>query len=273
MNHYENNFFFSSLLDKVDYSLSDQSISLLNELNHAMTNKIISYYPSSGWDINDLFYLNKRIKEIRNIIPDIFIHSDFLNKSIEPNYEFNNLLWSDNIIIKGKVTIQDDKKSIAIYKLKTPLSEEFKWLILFNGYFNEDIIYELIRNKIKIPLVYSVCDGITAGQGGCNTLSIPTIFYPLIAYELGLKFMITDQGFDYEYFLSKLSNEFRNWFNNTLLVSNNSSLNELVKLSDQDLVNQLLKRLSAINERSLNKDGKLESYDYRTTDRMVIKKI
>ena len=269
MNHFKNNF-FSSLLDKVDYSLSDGSISLLNELNHGMTDKIISYYPSSGSDINDLFYLNKRVKEIRNIIPDIFIHSDFFFK---PNYEFDNLLISDNIIIKGKVTNQDENKSITIYKLITPLSEEFKWLILFNGYYNEDIIDKLIRNKIKIPLVYSVCDGITAGQGGCNTLSIPTIFYPLIAYELGLKFIITDQGYNYEYFLSNFSNEFRNWLNNILLVSNNSSLNELVKLSDQDLVNELLKRLSAINERLLNKDGKLESYDCRSMDRMVIKKI
>ena len=56
-------------------------------------------------------------------------------------------------------------------------------------------------------------------------------------------------------------------------IADNSSLNKLVKLSDQDLVNELLKRLSAINERLLNKDGKLESYDCRSMDRMVIKKI
>jgi hypothetical protein len=233
----------------------------------------ISYYPSSGVDINDLFYANSRkLEELGELDPSVFIHSDFYSNDNHQSITFNQILYSDNIHILEQFKVSDENKSIRIYKLKIPVSDDFKWLIFFQGYYNEAVLAELIGSKIKVPLVYSICDGMTRGMGSCNTFQIPTIVYPLLALDLGLKFIITEQSFKTIKSSSRI--DFRTMLNSILLVSKNSSVSDLLKLSDAELEIELLKKLSSIDELILNKNDVLRSFNPMDNhDDMVLKKL
>ena len=270
--------FFSPLLDKSDYNLSDQNQSLLNELNDDIARKTISFYPSAARDVDDIFYVNnRRIRELKELDPDVFIHSDVLNFFVD-DY-ISDGLRENLIYMAERVDFLDERKSITIAKLKYSSKADgdgFKWFIYFGGYHNEDILRLFISKKIKIPLVYSVCDGITSGMGGIDG-SIPTILYPLLAPELGFKYIITEQGI--ESARARILNddelrkgEVRTWLNNIISVSNDHSFTELAILSDKDLREEIGRRLSAIDERPLNKNGKLECFN-SVVDWMVIKKL
>jgi len=269
--------FFSSMLEELEYKPINNELSLLNELSGAMANMAISYYPSSGADINDLFYANnKKIELLGELNPSVFVHSDYFFTDLNSLNTFDKYLRSYQIDVKGSVKIYDKSKlkSIHIYKLKTPISDEFKWLVLFLGYYNEEVLIDLINGKIKVSLIYSVCDGITAGMGGCNTLSIPTIMYPFLAVDLGIKYIITEQNSVYiKSIIEELHDEFRTWLNNVSLVSKNPSIKNLLELSNKELEKELTIRLLQIEEQFLNTNGKLRCFDYRFTDKIVIKKI
>jgi hypothetical protein len=271
--------FFSSLLKEFKYKLTDEDLSLLSELDNEIEKMAISYYPSSGTDTNDLFYANnKKLEELGELDPSIFIHSDYYSNDRYQDIPFNQMLREDNIRILEQFKVSDENKSIRIYKLKIPVSDDFKWLIFFQGYYNEAVLAELIGSKIKVPLVYSICDGMTLGNGFCNTLQIPTIIYPFIALDLGLKFIITEQSFKSIKFLIEHKhtslNDLRAFLNNILLVSKNSSVSDLLKLSDTELEIEVLKKLSSIDELILNKNGVLRSFNPRDDyDDMVLKQL
>ena len=271
--------FFSSLLKEFKYKLTDKDLSLLSELNNEIEKMAISYYPSSGIDTNDLFYANnKKLEELGELDPSIFIHSDYLPYDKHEDIPFNQMLREDNIRILEQFKVYDENKSISIYKLKIPVSDDFKWLIFFQGYYNEAVLAELIGSKIKVPLVYSICDGITRGNSFFQAASIPTIIYPLLALDLGLKFIITEQSFrsikSMFFHYPRFKKELRVFLNNILLVSKNSSVSDLLKLSDTELEIEVLKKLSSIDELILNKNGVLRSFNPRDDyNDMVLKKL
>ena len=269
--------FFSSMLEELEYKPINNQLSLLNELSDEMANMAISYYPSSGADINDLFYANnKKIEQLGELNPSVFIHSDYLYNDHNSIYKFDQYLRSLQIDVKGSVKVYDKSKykSIYIYKLKTPISDEFKWLVFFQGYYNESVISDLINSKINVPLIYTVCDGITSGMGGCNSQAIPSIMYPLLALDLGIKYIITEQNSEYiKSIIVQEYDQFSTWLNNVSLMSKNPSIKSLLELSNKELEKELTIRLLQIEEQFLNTNGRLRCFDYRFTDRMVIKKI
>ena len=269
--------FFSSMLEELEYKPTNYELSLLNELSDEMANMAISYYPSSGADINDLFYANnKKIEQLGELNPSVFIHSDYLYNDHNSIYKFDQYLRSLQIDVKGSVKVYDKSKykSIYIYKLKTPISDEFKWLVFFQGYYNESVISDLINCKINVPLIYTVCDGMTSGMGGCNSQAIPSIMYPLLALDLGIKYIITEQNSEYiKSIIVQEYDQFSTWLNNVSLMSKNPSIKSLLELSNKELEKELTIRLLQIEEQFLNTNGRLRCFDYRFTDRMVIKKI
>ena len=173
----------------------------------------------------------------------------------------------------------NDNKSISLYKLKRPNSYEIKWLVFFRGYYNEEILKELVINKIKTPVVYAICDGITHGMGGCYEKSVPTILYPLLAPALGIKFIITEQGWDsvrsrlQDVRFAGAEDEVRLWLKNILLITKNPFIESLLSLSDEGLRKSLRQKLGAIYEQMLNEEGNLKCYDQRFTEQMKLKKI
>ena len=269
--------FFSSMLEELEYKPTNYELSLLNELSDEMANMAISYYPSSGADINDLFYANnKKIEQLGELNPSVFIHSDYLYNDHNSIYKFDQYLRSLQIDVKGSVKVYDKSKykSIYIYKLKTPISDEFKWLVFFQGYYNESVISDLINSKINVPLIYTVCDGMTSGMGGCNSQAIPSIMYPLLALDLGIKYIITEQNSEYiKSIIVQEYDQFSTWLNNVSLMSKNPSIKSLLELSNKELEKELTIRLLQIEEQFLNTNGRLRCFDDRFTDRMVIKKI
>jgi len=268
--------FFSSMLKELEYKPTNNELSLLSELSDEMANMTISYYPSSGADINDLFYANnKKVEQLGELNPSIYIHSDyyFLDR-FDRDITYDQILGSKLIQIVSKIKVHDKEKSINVYKLKTPVSDDFKWLIFFQGYYNESVISDLILSKIKVPLIYSVCDGMTSGMGGCNSQAIPTIMYPLLALDLGIKYIITEQNCKYiKSIIETKYDQFSTWLNNVSLVSENPSTKNLLELSNKELEKDLTIRITAIEEQFLNTNGRLRCFDDRFTDSMVIKKL
>ncbi len=272
------NFPFRNLLPEAFQS--DGDISVLNEFNTEIKMQSVLFYPSSGSDINDLFYVNsKRIEEINECSPNIFIHTDYMFYKDYGRHTFDQLIGYPNFYI-SKFKYFNDNKSINLYKLKRPNSNEIKWLVFFRGYYNEEILKELVINKIETPIVYAICDGITHGMGGCYEKSVPTVLYPLLPSILGIKFIITEQGWnsvkrllEEERHTIGADDKFRIWLKNILLISNNPFISTVLNLSDEDLRKSIRQKLGAINEQRLNKEGKLRCYDNRFTEEMKLKKI
>lgn len=156
------------------------------------------YYPSSGVDINDLLYVNsKRISVIKDLEPKVFIHCDYIIDEIS---EIENRL-SYNFCIKDSIKInyllkRHNYDFLIVYKLQNLQTKEVKWLILISGCFNEEILEIFLECKIQIPIIYSICDGITSGMGAINDNSISTLLYPFFKNLLKIKIIITDQLVD-----------------------------------------------------------------------------
>jgi hypothetical protein len=174
---------------------------LLHEFENELSTSTILFYPSSGFDLNDMFYVNNsRLPEISDYNPQIFIHSDYLQVLDHyPNVFDYQLSYPDFELIDSCkwITPQSDthtKKSINLYRLKKGNAKEKIWLIFFRGYYNEEVLELMLQHQIRIPIVYTVCDGITIGMGGGYENSIPTLLYPLLSKELGIRFIITEQS-------------------------------------------------------------------------------
>ena len=272
------NSFFRNLLPTNFNTEGDKSV--LKEINFEIENQSVLFYPSSGIDFNDLFYVNsKRIEEINEFSPNIFIHTDYMCYRDFGLTIFDRLIDYPNFNILSKLKYYNDEKSINLYKLKRPNSQEIKWLVFFRGYYNEEIIKELVVNKIKTPVVYAICDGITNGMGNCYEKSIPTILYPFLASDLGINFIITEQSWDFvrgrfedEVFLEG-EDIFRLWLKNIFVITNDDFIKQLLDLSNEDLRKSIRQRLSAIIERRLNEEGKLRCYDDRFAEVITLKKI
>jgi hypothetical protein len=166
-------------------------------IENEITNGGVMYYPSSGMmDIEHLFYLNdKVIPEIQISTPKVYIHSDACDyhKIYDYNRFISNLTKSYHFRIINESICYNEYQTIVVLMLQRPNSKEYTWLICFWGYENEKVIKAMINNNIVTPIIYSKCDGITSGMGGVPH-SIPTILYPLLNKDLGIKYIVTDQS-------------------------------------------------------------------------------
>lgn len=250
---------------------SKGEVSILSEFNEVVTKKSVLFYPSSASDISDLLYVNRnRLIEISECSPTLFIHCDKGLQGIK--LEYPDFAGVSNLRFYNK------EQLIDLYKFKRTNSNEEKWLIFFGGYYNEVILESLIKNQIKIPVVYAKCDGITSGMGIGYEFSIPTILYPLLNPVLDIRYIITEQG--WRSVISRLIarynyrdvDEFRVYLQNIWKVSNNQSIQEILDLSDDAIREHLFHKLD-FEEILINSENKLRCYDDRFSDRMVLKKL
>lgn len=157
------------------------------------------YIPSSGMlSIEHLFYLNdKVIPEIQIFTPKVYIHSDADDYYKQYNYnEFRNEInKSFHFRIINESIYFNEHQTVVMLMLQRPNSKEYTWLIYFWGYENEKIVKAMINKNIATPIIYSNCDGITSGMGYVPH-SIPTILYPLLNKDLGIKYIVTEQSWE-----------------------------------------------------------------------------
>jgi hypothetical protein len=234
---------------------------ILSELDEVIIEGKNLFYPSCGNDINDLLYVNsKRMPQIELYIPEVFIHVDFVVDGIgriEQDLRFNFTFERHCQIQICNSRSQCDK--LSIYKLKNNVTKETSWFVLISGSYNEDVLKALVKNKIKITLLYSICDGITLGMGGVNEYAIPTLLYPIFKKVLGFSVIITDQIIDpantihlnaFKKGLAEINRIKRNLFDQAWI-------NDV--MDDIDFINQLKEIYIEYSYEELNK-SKLDCY-------------
>lgn len=243
-----NDFIFKELLPKnyqiknyfygwdKDKGLDDKEVQI-ELINNEITAGGVMYYPSSGMmDIEHLFYLNdKVIPEIQISTPKVYIHSDAFDYYKINDYQqfINDIRKPYHFRIINESICHNEYQTVVVIMAQRPCSKEYTWLIYFWGYENEKIIKAMINNNIVTPIIYSKCDGITSGMGKAPN-SIPTIFYPLLNKDLGIKYIVTEQSW-------KIIKRYQNssYINNDLLIDGLKSLNSVSKFNNV-LISKLL---------------------------------
>ena len=183
--------YFEHLFDKKQ--LSNTEISFIEEFFKVLGEGNNVYYPSCGYDFSDLYYIySANLPEI-GFEPKVFIHSDI--SYLDKNTVIYGMRQSDvKFDITFEVKIKLPKNSeILFFKFKNTRNLDEKFLVIFSGFLNEDILKLLSNSSCKIPLVYSFCDGITSGMG-YEENSVSTIFYPAFSKKLGIKNIISEQS-------------------------------------------------------------------------------
>jgi len=279
MSQIKNSIVFNNLFSNLKFR--EGTISTLIEFNKNLFDGTILFYPSSGVDINDLLYIKENRIDAKNFIePNVFIHSDFMHNA-DYDFPFMFKLRAPNFIIKSffKLFFSESRgmyeERIEIYKLQVPNSDKTKWLIFFRGFYNEDILKELIERKLKILLVYAVCDGITSGMSNVDrNKSIPTILYPLFSDSLGIKFIVTEQSFiGTKHYLKEADiSSLKVNLKNILNLSANQKIIEMLYLDDDKLKETLIEFLSNIKEEKINQK-KLIVFDDRFSSHLVLKEL
>ena len=257
------------------------NISTLREFNKDLFDSTIVFYPSSGADINDLLYIKKGRIDVKNFIePNVFIHSDFMC-SADYKIPFEFSIRHPNFKIKSFYKFfysemqNKDEPKIELYKLEVPNSDKIKWLIFFRGFYNEDILKEIIQKKLNLSFVYAVCDGITHGSSNVDrNNSIPTIFYPLFGDLIGLKFIVTEQKFlDIKHYINTTDTLIlRMNLKNILKLSVNEKIVEMLNLDDEKLKVSIIDFLGNIKEKKIN-DQHLKVFDSTFSEELVLKEI
>lgn len=165
---------------------------IVNLLNSYCSNGVV-YYPSSGTDVNDVHYVNtKKIPEIMIDMPNIFIHTDAMD-----NYShFYKGLFHPPVYswMEGYEWNDDGNKRIIINRYKRNGLDIDFWFIYFNCFCNEVILKAFLSTGMNVDIVFCPVDGITSGMGAFEDCeNVPTLLYPLISKQLGIKYIITDQ--------------------------------------------------------------------------------
>ena len=232
-------FIFQELLPK-NYQLKKENqydeIFPLELIENEITTGGAMYIPSSGMHKEHLFYLNNQvIPKIQISTPKVYIHSDADDYYKRYNYdEFRSELnKSFHFTIINEMIYFNEHQTVVVLMLQRPNSKEYAWLIYFWGYENEKIIKALINKNIFTPIIYSNCDGITSGMGSVPN-SIPTILYPLLNKDLGIKYIVTEQSWE----TIKQYTTSQEWFYN-LLMNGLKSLKSVSK-DNIDLISKLL---------------------------------
>jgi len=266
---------FNNLFSNLKFR--EGNISTLIEFNKNLFNGTILFYPSSGIDVNDLLYIREdRIDSKKFIEPNVFIHSDFMyNADYNVPFEFSVRHPNFNIKSFYKFFYSEmqnkDEPKIELYKLEVPNSDKIKWLIFFRGFYNEDILKEIIQKKLNISFVYAVCDGM--GMSNIDK-SIPTIFYPFFVDSIGLKIIVTEQNFlQIKHYINTTEILIlRMNLKNILKLSVNEKIVEMLNLDDEKLKDALLDFLGNIKEKKIN-DQHLKVFDSRFSEELVLKEL
>ena len=186
-----------------------------------------AFYPSSNEDLLDIDFFNLVDYDFALNKPNLFIHSDsFLIHEKVNGINFIN----KNIKIKNGIRLFYNTERIneICYLIEIENKNVINWLILFSGKSNEDMIKDIVNNKIAITYLYSKCDGILSGMGGRGNLIDPIgVAYYLYFYKvLETKFHITEFN--------------KNWFNNF-------NKNDYRAHNQELLAKRMYRRLSGIN--------------------------
>jgi hypothetical protein len=257
-------------LDKLEITKNYDTI-LVSEFEKDLKNAHVLFYPSSGYDLNDLFYVNKsRLNEISRFNPTIFIHCDYMHNEDHtddfedylcfPRFQDPNDhpdIYHPNGSFKWIISEAGENqraKQINLFRLVSKDSKTVKWLLFYRGYFNEDVIKQLLLYKIKTPIVYSFCDGITHGMGSCSEKQVPTLLYPLLSKELGIRWIITEQSWESrkDRFIKQNfhggKDECRQWLENINLICSKKNVKDALNLSDSELRAFLINELEKVPE-------------------------
>lgn len=236
-------------------SLETQFIS---ERLSSIIDPCVLFYPSCGLDISDIVYVNgMKIPEMKDTMPNVFIHSDRSDYFWNPNGRKYNRLYGNQlnspVFIKLESYHWDEKseREIFIDKYKRNGLDNDIWFIYLKGFCNEVALKSFIKRRIKVDVIYSPCDGITSGMGVGDCNNIPTLFYPLLGTRLGIKYHISDQSIK-----NVLSNwderpeEFRNW------IKHINNLDKTLHVDADDVKNIY----NLVNEIELNNDDSLKIF-------------
>jgi hypothetical protein len=179
---------------------NDVDSPLVNELESYCSEKNLSsvLYPSCYSDLSDVDYF---INFGNNIFSPhhLFIHVDFWN-DIYNDIEFK--FGHENVDQETYITTFSDQSKVTISKIN--FKENIYWFIFFSGTRNEQILQELIYNKVNVETIISKCDGITSGMGHSG-FSISTPLYICFYNLLHIKRIITEYNRNY------ISNLDQNW--------------------------------------------------------------
>jgi hypothetical protein len=160
----------------------------------------ISFYPSAGLDLVDISFAEDEEK-VKKINPTLFLRSDYMIHDITECFSQRNIQM-ENFEVLNHIEInpsewdenQRNRKrpSISIYKLKELKSGTSKIVIHFGGFYNEEILKILILKSAKLPIIYSVCDGIWYGMGNFYIKSVPAYLYAILGTVLDIEYIISD---------------------------------------------------------------------------------
>ena len=138
--------------------------------NNEIINKFLScfnaenklFYPSSGFDITDIIYMNhEMLDELAKCSPMVYIHSDFMHRG--RYYELESINPSFNLKRRAELFI-DDCRSILICEVRQPGSDSTKWLIHFGGFFNEEILKINPKQKAIIVSGFAETEDVKEAQ-------------------------------------------------------------------------------------------------------------
>jgi hypothetical protein len=155
--------------------------SLLEELrNSAEDDRRILWYPSAGVDYTDVrrlstcYFQNGRTYENP---PKIFVHTDQSEFMVhDEDGEEEALIFQK----KWKASLK-----------KIPNTDEFKWLIQIS-IDNYDFLHFALMDGIKIPYLYTACDGGTSGMDGNSKFPITTYYLTQFYQKLGVQYHVTE---------------------------------------------------------------------------------
>lgn len=220
----------------------------------------VLFYPSSGYDLCDLMYINYKIDEFRYLKPKVFIHVDYYCNNIRIN--LRDTIDYLGLEIISYQFIYDNNKEICVFELKKKSEMDSFYLVYFGGYFNEDVLKALIQNQISIPVIFAMIDGMTSGMGYCNPKSVPTIFYPFLKEYLNLKFIITEQSkYSVRSIIFGANNSssrdseierVKDWLKNLNLLINDKNLTKWLTYNDIYLMENIFQFLEGFSEKLLN---------------------
>ena len=188
----------------------------------------VCYYPSAGVCIDDILFFDREIKKengfkknipinIETFKPSLYIHTDAWHYGCDMGLilESKGFKILENFRMKYKTQNKDEVKTTSVIKFIGIYDNRISYLWHMEEMKNEIFLSDIVLScKFKIPVIYSVCDGILHGMGRAEN-SIPTALYPLIAGKLGIRYIITEQSFQ---FLDNMNNQgipdIKDWIKN-----------------------------------------------------------
>jgi len=212
------------MITSINLTISDEDIfkqdktSLLEKdfykfvINSFKKRNAVCYYPSAGVCIDDILFFDREIKKEKNpkqnkpinietYKPSLYIHTDALNYGNDMGLilESKGFKILENFKLKNISHNKPEEKIISIIKFTGKYDNNICYLWHMEETKNEIFLRDFIlASNFKIPVVYSVCDGILHGMGRAEN-SIPTALYPLVASKLGIRYIITEQSYKFLY--------------------------------------------------------------------------